>query len=211
MSLDVRLLDGSSDQAAKVNGEGELNVVVHPHPPRDEAITARPFRQRLVNSSASSDMAVDGSSTAVDFYVEPSEDFDAYIAVLNFQVGDAGGLRLDHFGGLGAALTNGIQIFYQTLDSGSIDIHEGIKTNLEFIRTGYDTFPIGDTTNAFRAETQGGGAEDSYLPIMDLSKIFKLQYGIRLRKATNDRVVVRVRDNLTGLTTFDCIATGLQF
>jgi hypothetical protein len=211
MSVSFQIVDGKTGKVAKINGEGELNVVVHPHPPRDEQIVARPYRERFADSTPSTSMAVDGSTTPVEFFVSPSANFDSYVKTLSFQIGDAGGLRLDHFGGLGAALGTGVELLYVTQDIGEATIHDGIKTNLEFIRLGLDTFPIGDTTNAFQAETQGGGSEDSYLPTIDLARLFGLQYGIRLRKGSNDKIIVRINDNLTGLTTFDCIAYGLDF
>jgi hypothetical protein len=211
MPIPVHIVDSETGKSAKINGEGELNIVVHPHPPRGETQIADPYRQRFANSAGSTDMAVDGSTTAVDFFVTSTAGFDTYVKVLSFQIGDAGGLRLDHFGGLGAALSNGVEICYSTQDNGTRAIHDGIKTNLEFIRLGNWTPAIGDTTNAFKAETQGGGGEDSYIPIIDLASLFGLDYGIRLREGTNDKIIVRVQDNLTGLTTFDCIAYGLDF
>lgn len=211
MPIEAIIVDAATGKSAKINGAGEFHVVVRPHPPRDASSIARPFRGRFATAAGSTDMAVDGSTNVQEFLISPTTGFDTYVKVLSFQIGDAGSLRLDHFGGLGAALANGVEILYQTQDMGEDVVHDGIKTNLEFIRLGLDTYPIGDTTNAFKAETQGGGAEDSYLPTLDLSRLFGLQYGMRLRKGSTDKLVVRVRDNLTGLLNFDCIAYGLNF
>jgi len=89
-------------------------------------------------------------------------------------------------------------------------LHDGIKTNLEFIRTGNDTAAIGTGVDSYLADTSGGGTEKNYLPSIDLAELFGLAYGIRLRRDTNDRIVFTVRDDLSSLITFDAIAYGLQ-
>lgn len=187
---------------AKINGEGETGVVVHPHPPKDEEILARPYRQRFSTSAGSSDMTVDGSSTAVDFYISPTSGFDSYIKVISVIIGDGGSPALNKFGNL-SALANGVEICYTTQDLGTEVIHDGIKTNLEFIRLGTSTGAIGTGTDAYLADVSGGGTEKSYIPTIDLAQTFGLQNGIRLRRDSNDKMVIRVRDDLTGLSTMD--------
>jgi hypothetical protein len=90
------------------------------------------------------------------------------------------------------------------------ELHDGIKTNLEFIRLGVDTAAIGDSTTAFLADVSGGGTEKSYLPTIDLQETFGLKYGIRLRKGTTDKLLFTVRDDLTGLLTHNAIAYGIR-
>ena len=68
-----------SGNKAKINGEGELGVVVHTHPPLDEDVTAYPFRQYFTNdgtSTGSNDMVVDGSSTSQEFSIKAQQERD---------------------------------------------------------------------------------------------------------------------------------------
>lgn len=208
--VDVRLYDGRGNgNYAKVNGEGELSVVVHPHPPRDEEENALPFRARFVDSAGSSDMTVNGSSTAVDYYVSASAEFDIYLKYISVVIGDGGSPNLNAFGGT-SALTNGVRWTWSSAERGEVELHDGIKTNLEFIRTGNDTGAIGTGTDAYLADVSGGGSEKSYLPAIDLAELFGLAYGVRLRKGSVDKMTFTVRDNLTVLTTFNIIGYGLQ-
>lgn len=209
--IDARIVDGhGSGNVARVNGEGILNVVTHPHPPRGEVAVAFPFRERFTDSGGSSNMAVDGSVTAVDYTVAAIKDFDVYICTLSVVIGDGGSPALNKFGNL-SELPNGVMWYWDSQDEGNIVLHDGIKTNLEFIRVGNKTAGIGTGTDAFLADVSGAATEKSYLPLIDLDELFGLPYGIRLRKDTLDKLVFKVRDDLSTLTTFDIIAYGLKF
>ena len=43
---------GNNGQQLKVNGEGELAVTVHTHPPTDEAVESLPFRGYFKNAGS---------------------------------------------------------------------------------------------------------------------------------------------------------------
>jgi hypothetical protein len=154
-------------------------------------------------------MRVNGSSASVDFYVAAQQDYDVYIKSISVLIGDGGTPALNKFGSL-AALTNGVEWVLATQELGDYELHEGLKTNLSFIRIGVDTGAIGTGSDAYLADVSGGGTEKSYLPTIDLNDSFGLAYGIRLRRGTVDKLVFRVRDDLTGLTTFNAIAYGLR-
>jgi hypothetical protein len=83
--VNVNLKDGKGrGNLAKINGEGELSVVVHPHPPKDEDQNALPFRQYFTDdgtTGGSNIMAVNGSSTTVDFYIAAVPTNDIYIKI----------------------------------------------------------------------------------------------------------------------------------
>jgi len=202
---------GGEDLAA-VNKEGTLNVVVHPHPPIGETLTAQPFRQYFTDnggSSGSNDMTVDGSTTAAEFYVAAFKDYDIYIKSISVVIGDGGSPALNKFGAL-SALSNGVKWDLFTNDLGLYELHDGIKTNLEFIRLGVDTAGIGTGTDAFLADVSGGGTEKSYLPNIDIAETFGLKFGVRLRKGSNDKLIFTIQDNLTALTTFNAISYGIR-
>jgi hypothetical protein len=209
--LNSHIVDGfGSGNRLRINGEGEMNVVVHPHPPTDEAILTKPYRSRFATAAGATTMVVDGSSTNVEFTISSDTDFDTYVKVISVIIGDGGTPTLNKFGAL-TALTNGVEISFSTQDIGSSIIHDGIKTNLEFIRLGSLTGAIGTGADAYLADVAGGGSEKSYLPTIDLAQTFGLQYGIRLRKSSTDKIIIKIRDDLTALTTMDAIAYGINF
>lgn len=44
--INTQIIDGhGTSNSLKINGEGELSVVVHPHPPHDEEINSFLFRK----------------------------------------------------------------------------------------------------------------------------------------------------------------------
>lgn len=105
---------------------------------------------------------------------------------------------------------DGVSFYWDTQDEPLYELHEGIKTNKEFIRIASDTGAIGTGTDAYLADVSGGGTEKSYLPNIDMSEIYGFKWGLRLRKGTLDRIMFRIQDNITGLTTFNAIATGTR-
>ena len=210
MALPVRIHDTGNDYVAKVEPEGTLQVVNHGHAPTSETVFAIPFRQYFTDdgtSSGDNDMIVDGSSTNVDFYVTADAEKDTYIVTISVDLSDGGTPNMNKFGDL-TALTNGIEVLYITQDQGEIVLHDGIKTNREFVRFGNETPAIGTGADAFLADASGGGSEKAYLPKIDTVEQFGLPFGIKLRKGTTDRCVFRVRDALAGLTVFNIIAYG---
>ena len=205
-------LVGSDGKQLKINGEGEISVVIHQHPPVEESVAALPFRQYFTDNGRSSgalDMNVDGSTNYVDYYISANSEYDIYIKYITVEIGDGGTPALNKFGAL-AELTNGVAFYWDTQTEPNYELHEGIRTNKEFIRIASDTGAIGTGLEAYLADVSGGGSEKSYLPNMDMKEIYGLPWGLRLRKATNDRLVFRVQDDLTGLSTFNAIATGTR-
>ncbi len=209
--LHVRIV-GEDGKPLKVNGEGEIAVTIHQHPPDDEEVVALPFRQYFTDngvSTGSNIMKVDGSVNSVDFYISANPNYDIYIKYITVEIGDNGSPALNKFGAL-SALSNGVAFVWDTTIEKDYELHEGIKTNKEFIRIASDTGAIGTGTEAYLADVSGGGTEKSYLPSMDMKEIYGLPWGLRLRKGTLDKLIFRVQDNLTGLITFNAIATGTR-
>lgn len=211
--LKTTLADGyNEDFKVKVFEEGSIGVVQHRHPPLQEAIQALPFRQYLTdsgNETGNNSLVVDGSSTEVDFYVAASQDYDIFIKSISVIIGDGGSPALNKYGAL-SALANGVKWTFFSQELGEYELHDGIKTNLEFIRLGVDTGAIGGGTDAYLADVSGGGTEKSYIPTIDVEETFGIPYGLRLRKGTTDRIVFTVRDDLTGLTTHNAITYGIR-
>jgi hypothetical protein len=193
----------------RINGEGELSAVIHPHPPRDEEISALPVREYFKTAAGSSDMKVDGSSTNVDFFIGAQEDFDVYIKTVSILIADAS-QTLQEFGNLNAALTNGVLFEWVTTDLGSVTIHDSLKTNFDFIRLALGSPAIGDGAAAFLANNAIATNIEAYLPVVDLASVFGFPYGLRLRRGTNDKLVFTIRDNVSAVDQFDIIGYGLK-
>jgi len=204
---------GSDGKALKVNGEGEISVVIHQHPPINEDVVALPFRQYFTSNgglSGSNSMNVNAALAApIDFYIAANPDYDIYIKYITCEIGDGGSPALNKFGAL-TALTNGVKFLWDSQTEPNYELHEGIKTNKEFIRIASDTAGIGTGIDAFLADVSGGGSEKSYLPNMDMTELYGLPWGLRLRGGTKDKIIFRIQDDLTGLSTFNAIATGTR-
>ena len=194
-----------TDNSLKIDGEGAANVIVHPHPPR-ETLTAIPFRQYFRNESTSEDMTVDGGTLPIDCTINALQDRDLFIKTLSIQITGAGG-TLNEFGNI-SALTNGVEFLWFTQKVGEYTIHEGMKTNWEMLRM-CATEPFGGGGNAHKANNVAGG-EEGFTPVFDASRIFGMPYGLKLTAGTNDKLIFRVRDNISSVASFNIIAYGLS-
>lgn len=203
---------GTDGKQLNINGEGEVAVVIHQHPPIDEDVVALPFRSYFTDDGEPggfNDMAVNPPVDYLDYYIKASTEHDIYIKYITVEIGDAGSPSLNKFGAQ-TALTNGVAFYWDSQQEPLYPLHEGIKTNKEFIRIASDTAGIGTGVDAYLADVSGGGTEKSYLPNMDMTEIYGLPWGLRLKKNSNDKIIFRIQDDLTGLTTFNAIATGTR-
>jgi len=201
---------GSDGKVLKINGEGEISVTVHNHPPISETVEAQPFRQffevdSLIGLSVSDkwDMREDGSTTPVEYHIRAVNNYDLFIKTLSIKLADQSAV-LNKFGNL-TALTNGLEFEWSSQALGTVTIHDGIKDNLEFFRlAGIHTPAIVDLS--------GSGA-DAIIVSVDLAYLFGTPWGIRLVKGTKERLTFRVNDNITsaaGVDEFNIIAYGTK-
>lgn len=211
MALKTTQADGRTGSRNKVLPDGEAVIVVAPYPFQDTSILPLPYRQYFTDdglSAGTNDMRVDGSSVNVGYYIPATSTHDIYIKTISVIVADASA-TLAKFGNL-TALTNGVEFKHVTQDLGETIIHEGVKTNLAFVRLALGRPAFGDGTSAFRADLTGSGA-DAYLPVIDISTPFGLPWGLRLRRGTLDKLVFTVKDDLsTGIDQFDIIGFGIK-
>ena len=191
---------GRDGQQLKVNGEGEISVTVHTHPPLDETFESLPFRAYFLDDAGSNDMRVNGTTTPNSFSISADGDYDYFIKTISVKLADAG-MSFSEFGNL-TALTNGLEFSWISQKEGTLIVHEGIKDNIEFFRLSDQTPTIIDLS--------GGGA-DSITVMIDLTKIFGTPWGLRLTKGTTEKLSFIVRDNLgTGIDEFNIIGYGIK-
>jgi hypothetical protein len=207
--LHTQIVGGSGDgHVLRVNEEGAMPVVMHTHPPIEEKFNTLPFRQYLTNSSDSKDMLVDGSTNPIEFCIGANPDFDIYIKSISVVIADAGA-TLNNFGAI-TALSNGVEFSWISSDNGTIRIHEALKSNFDFVQLGLGTPSFGTGNSAFKANNVVGTSE-AYIPVIDFKETFGLQWGIRLRKGSLDKICFIIKDNVSAIDRFDAIAYGIKF
>ena len=200
------LADGfGSGKEARVNDEGALSVVVHQHPPLNETVMGIPSVLDFENEAGSSDMQV-AASLAVPqtFCIQARDDFDVYVKTVMVTIADQNA-NLNQFGAV-SALTNGVNFYWESQSLGSFVIKSAMKSNWDFVKLSRANPAFGSTTNAFRASNVSGNSE-GYVPVIDFFTLFGMQYGVRLRKGTLDKLVFEIRDDTTGVDEFTAEAT----
>lgn len=213
MSLKTEITDGTGNSySAQVTDRGELAVINSNTPPIQDVSDIKLFRQFFTDDglrTGSNDMRVIGSLAApLDFFIPASQDGDRYIDSISFVISDSGA-GLNQFGTL-PALTNGVELFYQDPTLGDVVVHDGIKSNFDLIRLcGKGAPMIGGTLNAYRADKVVGNSE-GYIPILDFSEQFGIPWGIKLPKGSNLKLIIRVKDDTTGVDGFDAIVYGFD-
>lgn len=156
-------------------------------------------------------MSVDGSTQTQDFYIEGIQDFDIYINEISIEIEDGGSPAPADFGDINGGVANGVQCIWSSNVNGEVIMSPDMKTNKDFFRWANKSDGIGTGTDVFLLDNSGGGTTKSYLPRIDLSEKYGPQFGVRLQKGKQDRLTFRVRDNLTSLTSFTAIASGMYF
>jgi len=206
MPFDGRLVDGPFH--LNISDEGAAHIVLHPHPPKGEIEASVPFRQFFTNSSGSSDMRTDGSTNSVEYSIRAEQERDIYVASCAIIISDTGA-SLSQFGS-NPALSNGVVFEWFTADLGTVTIDDSLKSNFDFVNLAGGNPAFGDGNTAFRANNVVGNNE-AFLPFLRIQDIFGIQYGLRLRAGSNDRLSFIVRDNTTGIERFDIKAGGTKF
>ena len=207
MSLNVTIKDNDTGSVAKITHEGVVNVVQHVHPPLGESIYPLPFRGRFLNGAVSN-MNVDGSVTNQDFSINASNDYDIYVKTIFVEIEDNGAPALNKFGAISGGLTNGVEWIFFNSDLGEYVLHEGLKTNKEFLSIGIDTVGVGTGVDAGLWDTSGGGTTKSYLPIIDIGEMNGMIYGIRLKRGSKDKIIFRIKDDISSIVSLTAVANG---
>lgn len=199
--------DIRKDHSAKVTSDGALTITISPTLGVEERITSTPFTQfaTINGDGVTSALNVDGSVTPVSAFVTGNQDGDFYITSANILISDNAALQLNKFGA-NPALINGIDAFYET--AGANIKLATVRTNFDFVRLGVLTASIGGKTDAFQIANADIDNNDSYNPIIDISRLSPYGIGIRIRKNSIDKFGVVIKDNLTALSSFNILFTG---
>jgi len=220
MSGKTRIVD--DNKQALIEDGGYIRVQPAPFPPQDDRDKQLIFRQFLTlnGDGTTIDMLVDGSTTAQIFSIDGISRADIYITSLSIIIAGAGIALGNDFAGSGAALTNGMRLYYED-SNGEVNIGTDLQTNFDFIRLCQGNPAFADPTlgpfiapSIQGASGKGLSPADGILPVLDFQRIFGFQYGLKIAKGTTNRLVLEVNDNLTtGLGTnasFNIIAYGFE-
>lgn len=211
MALKTTVRSGSGDGAeAAVDKAGALLVMRRSLPPMLTAGSdkLRAWTATFLNSAASADMRVDGSSTVAKFYISADQDNDIYVRMAQVVIADSGA-TLDKFGNL-AALTNGVRFHYDT-DTGETELSVW-KRNVHLIGYTGGEGAFGDGATSFQYPNIGGSpGVEAYVGYVDFHRVYGYEWGLPLRAGSNQRLVITVRDDLSaGLDQFSADAHGLE-
>jgi hypothetical protein len=196
--------DPASGSGVRVDDLGRIESVIAAYPAMLRESVLFPFSSFLKNSSDSSDMQVSASiASPQDFFVSADDEDDLYITKLTVTIADANAV-LNKFGNI-TALTNGCQLLFRRENGELITLFDGLKSNFDFVRAGSITPAIGADATAFRAKNVVGTAE-GYVSRFEFQT--PVSIGLPMIKGTRQKIILRVRDDTTGVDQFDAYATG---
>lgn len=206
--LKTSIHDQAQGHSLAIEDDGSINVYVIPQPPKEAEQITLPFVEyvSLNGAGVTTSMVVNGSVTNQDFYIG-AKIYDVYINTLVFEIADAGAV-LNQFGAL-AALTNGLEFYYFNQTQGKYTIESSLKTNYDFLKLA-NFQPAFGTGNAAFQLTNAISASEAYVGIIDLQDVFGLQWGLKLRAYSTDRIGFVVKDNITGLDAMTIKVYGLR-
>jgi hypothetical protein len=208
MSIKTNIEDGDgSGRLARVSPEGFLYTQEAPYPPADEDTKLTVYREFLTQNGdgTTTDMRVNGATTSEIFYINAEPNVDIYITTVSFLIADAGA-SLSEFGGI-SARTNGCRFYYED-QNGEINIGTSLVSNFEFVRLCQGNPAFGGGSSAFLANNVVGSSE-AFIPVFDF-RTFGFKWGLKLAAGTNNRLVLEINDNVSGIDAFNAIAYGFR-
>ena len=196
------------NKQASIESGGYLRVSPAPFPPDDNRDIQVVYRKFLTlnGDGSTTAMTVDGSTTPQLFYIQADPTNDIYVTSLSIIIAGDGLTLADDFAGNGAALTNGMRLYYED-NNGETDIGTQLQTNFDFIRLCQGVPAFADPTlgpfianDIQGASGKGSTPADGILPVLNFREIFGFQFGLKLARTTTHKLVLEVNDNLsTGL------------
>ena len=205
MPVDVIIQDPNTGRLAHVTDKGHQIISQYSCPPlgpQKNRVFSDYFR--AWDDDGKIDMGIDGSGTAVEFWVAADDDDDRYITTMLFVMGYSASAEMWEFADSNGALANGVLIQYNDTYNNLITI-DNLTRNLDFFM--FSQAPVSVTA----WEDRGFAATGDYgfFTRTDLTKMVP-PYGIKLDRGTLQRLVVTIRDNCTKAILFNCRAFGFD-
>lgn len=206
MSTPVTIYSGDvKPTQAVVTKQGEQLVVLPAHPAFLPQL-ARPCSEYLTHPDNDEDMSIAVGTLAapVEYSIKAPGGSDLYITEINFILGYGTTAYLYNFADSGAALTNGIRLYYTSIQ-GERDIGPPIKVNSDFLRVRREPLISDWQARNFDAINDWG-----YIGTIGVSEIVP-PYGVKLDRGTNQRLTVAIRDDVSASAdVFNMIARGFE-
>ena len=196
------IITDSRNKEAVYTSENAL-LVTDIHSPPLVPQKRKVYSAFLETAAGSNDMGIDGSTTAVEFYIQAMQTSDLYLSALTFVFGYGSSAELYEFVDSGAALTNGVLIEYEQSNGERVEIANP-KTNFAFFRLG-----LGSSYNNWESRGFAAAADYGYYTAIKLSDIIP-PYGIKLDRGTNQKLIATVRDDCTDADLFNIRAFGFE-
>jgi hypothetical protein len=201
--IKTKIVGTKNGHELSVNPDGSTNTYIIPAPPIGIEQQTLPFSEYLkLNGTGTNSFLIDGSIVTQDFFIS-ARDYDVYINTIIFEIADATA-TMNKFGNL-TALTNGLEFFYFNKLQGKYIIESGLKTNYDMVKLANFEPPFGSSplTNAV-------STSEAYVGVIDLEDVFGLQWGLRLKANSLDKIGFTVKDNITGIDVMTIKAYGIR-
>lgn len=201
-----------AERQALVGDDNSLRVEVHPGDPPDIGMPSRfQYFNKLLGStgagSGTTNMTVDGSVTAQEFFIDSSEDYDVRLTRLVVFLADASG-NVSHgdFGGI-AALGTGWDLKVEEAGVETFIIEKATTGGEIILQSGTD-FGYGNTTTTWELTDFSTNADGTLVSIPIGEAV---PGGLRIGRGTQDRLVSVVNDDLSsGMSQFTVRAIGYR-
>lgn len=140
-----------------------------------------------------------GSGTPIEYWIYPDLDKDIFVSEVRFY-GNTSGIKFGQFLNLNAPLTNGILV--EIRSDNILTMLDPIKTTDDF----KDHFALGGVNFQFF----DAAGLDTFLASWVLPAQFPLRKSGTFGVGNDDYIKVTVRDNLTSVSSLECLIYGFQ-
>jgi hypothetical protein len=190
------IVDPKNLRAVEVTSVGAMKVAadVPDVPGLGAENRYRYYSELLVNSTSSTNMAVDGSVTPIEFTIPSAEDADIYIMKLAVVVADS---QISHNLWMSTgALTVGWDLLSNESGVDTYIVQKVKTIGQLIIQSGFQN-PFGDQATSWELNAYTGNA-DAALVLLNIGDI--VPNGIRIGRQSQDKIVAVVNDDQTDLT-----------
>ncbi len=155
--------------------------------------------------TGSNDLGVNGSATAVRYWIPASPTSDRYIGRLSILIGYGAAARPWEFADSGVILTNGVQFAYEDTEGDEVIIGSP-QSNQALLRAG---LAAGIIPTAWELRSLGATNDYGFIMAVDFSRIMS-PYGVKLDAGTKQKLTITIQDDCTDADTFNARAFGFD-
>ncbi|MBF0629311.1 MAG: hypothetical protein HQL91_13930 [Magnetococcales bacterium] len=209
MPVQTHITDPGTGSTGRVSADGALHTcqTIAPCPAVGTANKTKFLNGLLGSAGFESGVVrhnVNGAVTPQTAYIEAAQEYDIHILAVSFLFSDAS-VALNRMGAL--TLTNGINLLAEQDGDVTYLVKNATTAGLLLAQTG------GINLNGGGADigqlTNWSGTSDAQLAYMDLGAILGPD-GLRIGRGTKDRLLLQIRDDLTGLEEFAVRVFGFR-